>query len=326
MIANFVNREQQALARHLRHSIPQGIIPLQHAMERGWRKAARHGDWPRWAQAIKQLPHGQGHVLDASNDIVCLGHAHPDQDLIRRQLLELHPWRKGPFRLFGVHIDTEWRSDMKWRRLHADLPELRGCTVLDIGCGSGYHLWRMHACGATAIGIDPTPLFAAQFMACKRATPEAGVFYLPIGIEQFPDLASAFDAVFSMGVLYHRKSPIDHLEHLRALLKPGGYAFLETLIVEDCEDRCLVPVGRYAKMRNVWFIPSPSVVETWLARTGFDEIRCLDITPTTSDEQRRTAWMRFESLSDFLDPDNPQRTIEGYPAPVRAIWRARRCR
>ncbi|RMG90580.1 MAG: tRNA 5-methoxyuridine(34)/uridine 5-oxyacetic acid(34) synthase CmoB, partial [Zetaproteobacteria bacterium] len=236
MIKDFVRREQKALARSLRDRLPHGIELLEQAMDQGWRKAASHGDWPRWEQAIRQLPSNREHTLQADEDTVRLGPPHPDQAFIRQQLLELHPWRKGPFCLFGVNIDTEWRSDMKWRRLQAALPELENRTVLDIGCGSGYHLWRMHARGAVAIGIDPTPLFAAQFMACKRAAPGAEVFYLPTGIEQFPDLGSVFDVVFSMGVLYHRKSPIDHLERLRSLLKPGGHAFLETLVVEGRED------------------------------------------------------------------------------------------
>ncbi|MEW8068099.1 MAG: DUF1698 domain-containing protein, partial [Candidatus Thiodiazotropha endolucinida] len=44
---------------------------------------------------------------------------------------------------------------------------------------------------------------------------------------------------------------------------------------------------------------------------------------TTIEEQRATEWMRFESLADYLDPADRSLTIEGYPAPRRAVFVAR---
>ena len=127
-----------------------------------------------------------------------------------------------------------------------------------------------------------------------------------------------------MGVLYHRTSPIDHLQTLWHSLRPGGRLILETLVVEQPTETVLVPEGRYAKMRNVWFIPSVAMLRRWLQRTGFRDVEELDVTATTGEEQRRTDWMTFESLSDFLDPNDSTRTIEGYPGPVRALLSARR--
>jgi tRNA (mo5U34)-methyltransferase len=122
-----------------------------------------------------------------------------------------------------------------------------------------------------------------------------------------------------MGVLYHRRSPIDHLLMLRDLLRPGGELVLETLVIDRGNGNVLVPSGRYAKMRNVWFLPSVTELENWLRRVGFRVVRTVDVTATTIEEQRTTRWMRFESLRDFLDPTDTSRTIEGYPRPVRAI-------
>lgn len=122
-----------------------------------------------------------------------------------------------------------------------------------------------------------------------------------------------------MGVLYHRPNPIEHLQILASTLKAGGELLLETIVLEDAEQTVLVPEDRYAKMRNVWFIPSVAMLELWLRRTGFEEIRVIDVSRTTSEEQRRTDWMTFESLSDFLDPTDSNRTIEGYPSPSRAV-------
>ena len=106
---------------------------------------------------------------------------------MRTALQGLHPWRKGPFELFGVHIDTEWRSDWKWDRLQGAIDSLAGRRVLDVGCGSGYHCWRMLGDGAAeVIGIDPTPLFVVQFWALQKYLRQDNIWVLPLGIEQVP--------------------------------------------------------------------------------------------------------------------------------------------
>ena len=56
-----------------------------------------------------------------------------------------------------------------------------------------------------------------------------------------------------MGVLYHRRSPIDHLLELKGCLQTGGELVLETLVIDGGLGEVLVPENRYAKMRNVWF-------------------------------------------------------------------------
>jgi len=125
-----------------------------------------------------------------------------------------------------------------------------------------------------------------------------------------------------MGVLYHRRSPLDHLYELRACLRSGGELVLETLVIEGEEGTVLMPEGRYAKMRNVWFFPSIATMELWLRRCDFKDVRCVDVSTTSLDEQRATQWMTFESLADFLDPDDRTKTIEGHPAPMRAVFTA----
>jgi tRNA (mo5U34)-methyltransferase len=145
-------------------------------------------------------------------------------------------------------------------------------------------------------------------------------YVLPLGIEDLPDKLGCFDTVFSMGILYHRRSPLDHLYELRACLRPAGELVLETLIIEGEEGSVLVPEGRYAKMRNVWFFPAIDTMKLWLRRCGFKDVRCVESNATTVEEQRTTQWMTFESLADFLDPEDQTKTIEGYPAPIRATF------
>ncbi|WP_010604053.1 tRNA 5-methoxyuridine(34)/uridine 5-oxyacetic acid(34) synthase CmoB [Pseudoalteromonas maricaloris] len=306
--------------------------PLSHWLETlpaqlsHWQKEAQHGDWPKWEKVIKNLPEISTTHVDIKTKVeigtgedVNEGHQKQLTHLLQRMM----PWRKGPFHLHGVHIDTEWRSDWKWDRLLPHISDLHGRNVLDIGCGSGYHLWRMRGEGAElVVGIDPSDLFLCQFQTIKHFNPDPNVHLLPLGVEQLPEL-KAFDTVFSMGVLYHRRSPIDFLAQLKSQLRKDGELVLETLVIEGDVNTVLVPTDRYAKMRNVWFIPSCDALTLWLERVGFKDIKVVNKDVTSLDEQRQTPWMETESLADFLDPNDTSKTIEGYPAPLRAIFIAK---
>lgn len=286
---------------------------------------APHGKRDVWLQTLEQLPDLSASSCDFTQGTVRIGQAadaSKEQQAALRQALEVFiPWRKGPFEVFGIPIDTEWRSDWKWERVAPHLSPLQDRLVLDVGCGSGYHLWRMLGAGAQqVIGIDPSLFFLMQFQLIKHYVGQQPVHFLPLKSEDLPDFqGKGFDTVLSMGVLYHRRSPLDHVQELKNALRAGGELVLETLIVEGDVHTALMPEDRYGKMRNVWFIPSVAMLELWLRRLGFEDIRTVDVTPTTTAEQRSTQWMRFESLKDFLDPHDPSRTVEGYPAPVRAV-------
>lgn len=289
-----------------------------------------HGDITRWLTALEALPEIDRvhHVLDQSAVALISSQwlSEPAQQRLESGLRGLMPWRKGPFDFFGVHIDTEWRSDWKWDRVLPHLADLRGRQVLDVGCGSGYHLWRMLGEGASrVIGIDPGLLFLFQFLAVKRyIEPPPRADLLPLRLEDIPRKLEIFDTTFSMGVLYHRRSPLDHLLELRDTLRPGGELVLETLVVDGPEGYSLMPEDRYGQMRNVWFLPSCDTLLRWLDRTGFRNARVVDVNVTTIAEQRRTDWMPFQSLADFMDPNDPGKTIEGYPGPKRATLIATR--
>lgn len=285
---------------------------------------ARWGDLPGWLAALAALPEIDASRTDLLNSVTIGSSTDANADDLARltqQLQTLIPWRKGPFSVFGIELDTEWRSDWKWDRLIPHISPLSGRTVLDVGCGNGYHCLRMIGAGADrVIGVDPSPRFVVQFYMLKKYLGELPVDVLPVGIEALPPDSAVFDTTFSMGVFYHRRSPMDHLRELRDTLRPGGELVLETLVVKGDTEAVLVPEGRYAMMNNVWFIPSAAALVAWLGKAGFDNPRVVDETITTTQEQRRTEWMRFHSLAEFLDPHDHQRTIEGHPAPRRAIF------
>ncbi len=277
-----------------------------------------HGRAEEWNEGLENLPKVKANGFNLSADTVQIGTEKLDSSLI--DILKLYkPWRKGPFQFGDVTINTEWRSDWKWQRIQPHISSLKDRHVLDIGCGNGYHLFRMLGDGAaSAIGVDPTRLFLYQFHIARHFLPNTPAWILPLRSEHLPRF-NLFDTVFSLGVLYHRRSPIDHLTELLSFLRPGGELVLETLIVDGDAHTVLVPEDRYAKMANVWFLPSPPALENWLARAGFKNIRTVDINQTSIDEQRATEWMDFHSLEQFLDPKDHSLTAEGLPAPKRAI-------
>lgn len=279
-----------------------------------------HGGLPRWRRLLASLPDVPKAAVEVSSGAITLTPDWPGRhrEAVRDALMQLAPWRKGPFALGGIHIDAEWRSDWKWQRIQDAMTPLAGRRVLDVGCGNGYYALRMRCQGAQlVVGIDPTILFVAQFTAVTHFMLDEPVHVLPLRLHELPAPAPAFDTTFSMGVLYHQRRPLEHLAQLRDTLRRQGELVLETLIAPGATADVLIPQGRYARMRNVWHLPTrPRLVE-WLTESGFADIRIVDETATSQDEQRTTPWMPFESLREALDPADPARTVEGLPAPLR---------
>ena len=283
------------------------------------------GNFFKFNQVIETLPDLNPSVIDFDNKTITMGtifDTTPEKyGVLKDKLEQLCPWRKGPFDVFGIKIDSEWQSWMKWERLKFHISSLKGKRILDIGSSNGYYMFRMAASQPLMVlGLEPQSSFYFQYLALQKFLRIDNVFCLPIPHDHLPKVDKYFDTVFCMGVLYHRKSPIQMLKDICDSMRSGGELVLENLIINSKLNVCLFPRDRYAKMRNVFFIPDLLTMESWLLRAGFSNIRCVDIIKTSLDEQRKTKWIQTESLKDFLDPNDPDKTIEGYPAPVRAIF------
>jgi tRNA (mo5U34)-methyltransferase len=316
-IADFCQQvDNKALAAWLAQLSPQFNERLKPDSQR---------NFPDWLAALDALPRLTDSQVDLKKSAVTTsGDDTFDKQAAKQALLELTPWRKGPFDLHGIYIDTEWRCDWKWQRLAAHI-DLQNKTVLDVGCGNGYYSLRMLGAGARqVIGLDTSLLFCTQFQAITRFTNENRATVLPLGVEVLNEAPFKFECIFSMGVLYHRRQPVEHLQLLNDSLHSGGELILETLIVHGHDQRELIPAERYANMRNVWSVPGLPVLMQQLQNAGFSSARCIDISRTTVDEQRPTAWMPYRSLTDALDPTDSRLTIEGYPGPLRAVIIARK--
>lgn len=277
--------------------------------------AQRYYLFDYWYSLIKQLPIAE--KIISNQPVVQLSHSGlQNKSLINGVLQELIPWRKGRFDFFGVTVEGEWRSDWKMQRL-IDLPiDFADKEILDVGCGNGYFLARLIGLGAKiAVGVDPSWHYFAQFLSFLT-NHQLNIYFLPITLGDL--VLRNFDISLSMGVLYHRRNPLDHLEQMRESLKSGGQLILETLVVDGDEKTVLMPVDRYAGMKNVWFLPSVDALLIWLKRLHFQIDYVGTPVLTTLNEQRNTNWLNKPSLIDFMQKDLTV-TIENLPPPKRVM-------
>jgi tRNA (mo5U34)-methyltransferase len=237
----------------------------------------------------------------------------------------LMPWRKGPFRVFDIDIDAEWRSEKKWGRIVPELPDLEGKIIADIGSNNGYYMFRMipHK-PEFVLGLEP---YIHHYFTFNTLNSFAGYDNLRtelLGIEHLNLFPICFDIIFCLGILYHRQSPIDALRDIHSSLKPGGTLIIESQAIAGESSTALFPEKTYAKVPGTWFVPTASCLKNWLSRCGFTDISLFCTHPMNNLEQRRTKWMNFESYEDFIDSTDPSKTVEGYPAPWRVYFKARR--
>ncbi|MCY4041404.1 MAG: tRNA 5-methoxyuridine(34)/uridine 5-oxyacetic acid(34) synthase CmoB [Gammaproteobacteria bacterium] len=288
-------------------------------------RIATHGDAPRWSSALQALPTASVGGADFGDCVtVDLDDGATVNARLRDALTRLTPWRKGPFRLGAVEIDAEWRSNVKWSRLSPIHAKFKDARILDVGCGNGYYGWRMLECGAESVfGIDHNPLCTAQHLAMQRYLRDEGNLVLPVSLDELPSAWTGFDIVCSLGVLSHSRAPPQHLAELAKAVRRGGLLLLESLVLGGASGE-LRPAMRYARMRNVWRLPGVARLRILIEAAGFTQVELLDVSRTHASEQRRTDWMPFGSLADSLNLSDSSRTVEGYPAPHRAIFTAKR--
>jgi tRNA (mo5U34)-methyltransferase len=273
---------------------------------------------------LRSLPQANANII--IKDIITVEIPDASADLeqrIEKIALMLKPWRKGPFKIGDLFIDTEWQSFIKYNLLKPHF-DIKGKVVGDIGCNNGYYLFRMlEENPKKLIGFDPSNLFFAQFSFIDHFI-KSGIVYEMLGVEHVGMYEHKFDTLFCLGVLYHRSDPIATLKSLFQGLNSGGELILDTFIIDGEEDIALTPKERYSKIPNVYFVPTVNALKNWCYRAGFKEIELLEIKTTDLEEQRKTQWIDSQSLEDFLDPNDQRLTVEGYPAPKRAYIKAKK--
>ena len=237
-------------------------------------------------------------------------------------LLRLSPWRKGPFHIREIFIDSEWRSDEKWKRFKKLNIDLKKKNILDVGSGNGYYAFRMLGDGANNIlCLEPNLVHVSQFAALNRFVTSDNIRMLPERLENIKFSDTKFDVVFSMGLLYHQRDPSQHIKDLKNTLKDGGQLVIETIVSPEAYGNFLEPSeGRYASMPNVHYVHTDKGCKKLFEELSLS-LQCESYnTRTTGQEQRKTEWMPFKSFESALNPSNLDLTIEGYPAPERKFY------
>jgi len=281
----------------------------------------------RFREPYESLAGLRAQALDFSGDVVKIGAgeelSRQDSTRVYEVMRGFMPWRKGPFSVFGIEIDAEWRSERKWQRVAPVLPNMRGKVIADIGCNNGYYMFRMAAhAPALVLGLEPYIQHYYAFKTLNRLAGQNNLAIEPFGVENISLFRSSFDLIFLMGIIYHRISPVEMLREIKAAMKPGGCLIVESQAIPGEEPVALFPEKRYAKVPGTYFVPTAACLRNWLSRAGFKGISLFCSHPMSDEEQRCTDWMTFESYNDFIDPHNPKLTVEGYPAPLRVYLKA----
>ena len=133
-----------------------------------------------------------------------------------------------------------WDKESEFRPLHqinplrlawiADIAELKGKRVLDVGCGGGILADAMARSGADVLGIDLSTkaLRVAQLHALEAQT--EGVEYREVSAEALAlEAPGSFDVVTCMEMLEHVPDPSLVVQACATLVKPGGHVFFSTI-------------------------------------------------------------------------------------------------
>jgi len=274
-----------------------------------------------WNKIITCLPKLQDTKVDFNKEVLISGNwKEQKRKKAKELLLELIPWRKGPFEIGDISIDAEWRSNLKWERFLELNIELSGKTILDVGSGNGYYGFRMLGQGVdSVVCLEPNLSHLTQFIAINNFAKSEQIRMIPKRIEELTFTDECFDLIFSMGVLYHQRKPEEHLKLLCSHLKKEGTIILETLIVDEEYGEVLIPEGNYANMPNVRFLHTKTGLEKLAKLANLNVASISSSCKTTIEEQRTTLWMPFKSLSDGLNIEKDL-TIEGLPRPERVFF------
>lgn len=285
----------------------------------GWKDNKRRED------LLKKLPSLQDVHVKIEDTVILdsLSICENEKEIVFDIAQELKPWRKGPFKVFDTFIDTEWKSFIKYNLLKPHF-NLKDKIVADIGCNNGYYLFRMlEQDPKKLVGFDPSVLYKQQFDFLNYFA-KTKISYELLGVEHLPFYEHKFDTLFCLGVLYHRPNPIGTLKDLLQGLEKGGELILDTFMIDGDEPVALSPGRTYSKIPNVYFVPTICALQNWFEKAKFSSFEILEVKKTDLEEQRKTDWIEGESLNNFLDPNDSNLTIEGYPAPKRVYVKAKR--
>jgi tRNA (mo5U34)-methyltransferase len=209
---------------------------------------------------------------------------------------------------------------VKWRRFaHAIPADLRGWTVLDIGCNGGFYSLEMKRRGADrVVGVDTDARYLAQArLAAEIAGTE--IEYVQASVYELASWRERFDLVLFMGVLYHLRHPLlaldilhDHLVGrllvFQSMLRGStqvtpladNYDFGDATPFDDMGyPRLHFVEHRYADDATNWWVPNRACAEAMLRSAGFAiashpeaEVYVCEPRPRTRPRDEELTWLK----------------------------------
>jgi tRNA (mo5U34)-methyltransferase len=212
---------------------------------------------------------------------------------IERHIRELGDWFQN-MNLRGVptapaHFLGDY-PNIKWRNFAHAIPEdLRGKSVLDIGCNAGFYSLEMKRRGASRVlGIDSDERYLAQARFAASVT-ETEIEFRQLSVYEVGSLGEKFDLVLFLGVLYHLRYPLLALDLLRehvtndllvvqSMLR--GDEHIEPLEFDyPFEQKDIFNLAGFPKLHFIenkysedetnWWIPNNACLEAMLRSAGF---------------------------------------------------------
>ena len=215
------------------------------------------------------------------------------RDEIERRIGQLGEW------FHNLDLNGVWTAPrhflgdyprVKWERFSHALPmDLRGRSVLDVGCNAGFFAMEMKRRGADRVlAVDTDPRYLDQARLAAEVT-DLDIEFRQMSVYELPALRESFDLVLFMGVLYHLRHPLLALdilhEHVtrdllvfQSMLRgsldvhpfEADYDFEETHHFDAAAYPKLFFVeGRYAGDPTNWWIPNRACAEAMLRSAGF---------------------------------------------------------
>lgn len=243
--------------------------------------------------------------------------------LLQQTVMSMKSWRKGPYYINDFYINSEWRDYIKWQRIAPFCTDLRRKTVADVGCSNGYFMFNLlRYQPEKVIGFDPFQICKYQFDFLNYFVKAKQLEFMLKQDLDLADFSQSFDLILYMGVLYHRRDPVQSLKILKDALKPQGKMLIETMILPGESPEPVEIKDRYSLMKNVYYLTTIHGLQRWLEEAGFSDYKLISVSQTSTFEQRTSEYAPFISLEGFLNPENPLETVEGYPGPRRLIIEA----
>lgn len=246
---------------------------------------------------------------------------------LRQKIAALGPWFHN-LRLGGVETAPEHYlgdyPEVKFAGFRDVIPEdMRGMTVLDIGCNAGFYAMEMKRRGAervVAIDTDARYLKQARFAAEVN---RVAIEFREMAVWDVARLGERFDLVIFMGVLYHLRHPLlaldlihEHVARDRMLFQSMQRGSREVLEPEvDYEFNAPAPFDepgypkmhfiehRYSHDETNWWVPNRACVEAMLRSSGFR------IEAQPEDEVYLCRWQAVETPPDGPHCVYPAREI-----------------